>query len=147
MCRIIIDNEKILPRPLFIQAGPNKSILLKYIKNAEIVEFCENKIFEENIKKADIVLCHAGVGVINLSISQKKYPAVFARSKALNEHVDNHQLDYVNYYKEKKSFSYIRNSNDLKNYIYKKEYLNNPAGLLNLLKNLRIDLRSYLNNG
>lgn len=146
MCRIIIDNEEILPRPLYIQAGPNKAVLLKYIKNAKIVEFCDNKTFEENLKKSDIVICHAGVGVINLSISQNKYPAVFARSKECNEHVDNHQLDYANFFKENKSFSYIRDSKDLAKFIHKKEYLNKPGGTLNSLYNLRVDLMFFLNN-
>jgi len=144
MCKILIDNEKLLPRPLYIQAGPNKTLLLKYIKNAKVVEFCDDFTFEENIRKANIVICHAGVGTINLAILHQKYPAVFARSKKFGEHIDNHQIDYVNYYKNEKSFSYIKNEKELQFFINNKVYLDRPAMSLNVLRALRCDLMNYI---
>lgn len=47
--------------------------------------------FRRNCAEADVVITHAGVGTLMLLLDLGKVPIVYARSSAMNEHVDNHQ--------------------------------------------------------
>jgi UDP-N-acetylglucosamine transferase subunit ALG13 len=49
----------------------------------------------ESIKKADIVVTHAGVGSILLCLSLGKIPIAFPRFKKFVEIVDDHQLEFA----------------------------------------------------
>jgi len=49
----------------------------------------------EKIKKADIVIAHAGVGTVVLCLSLGKVPILFPRRNELGEHLDNHQLEFA----------------------------------------------------
>lgn len=49
--------------------------------------------FEENLKKADVVISHAGVGSILNILDIGKFPILIPRKPEYNEHIDNHQLE------------------------------------------------------
>jgi len=48
-----------------------------------------------NIKRADIVISHAGVGSLLLCANFGKIPILFPRKSALSEHVDDHQEEFA----------------------------------------------------
>ena len=50
----------------------------------------------ETMRAADVVICHAGVGSIMLSLELGKVPVVVARLAEHGEHVDDHQLQIAN---------------------------------------------------
>jgi len=50
----------------------------------------------ETMRAADVVICHAGVGSIMLSLELGKVPVVVARLVEHGEHVDDHQLQIAN---------------------------------------------------
>jgi UDP-N-acetylglucosamine--N-acetylmuramyl-(pentapeptide) pyrophosphoryl-undecaprenol N-acetylglucosamine transferase len=47
--------------------------------------------FQSNLRNADVVVTHAGVGTILQLLEEGVYPVVVPRDKKRNEHVDNHQ--------------------------------------------------------
>jgi len=62
-------------------------------KNCNYFDFIGREKFENYIKKADIVVTHAGVGNIITSLTQKKPTVVIPRRKKFNEHKNDHQMD------------------------------------------------------
>ncbi len=55
----------------------------------------ERGIFMDKISEADIVICHAGVGIIGDSLRSGKVPLVIPRRAIFLEHVDDHQVEIV----------------------------------------------------
>jgi UDP-N-acetylglucosamine transferase subunit ALG13 len=47
----------------------------------------------ELVRRARVVVTHAGVGSVMLALSNGKRPVVMARLRRLDEHVDDHQLE------------------------------------------------------
>lgn len=52
--------------------------------------------FEEDIKRADIIITHGGVGTIMNGLLNNKKVIVVPRLSKYNEHVDDHQLEITN---------------------------------------------------
>jgi UDP-N-acetylglucosamine transferase subunit ALG13 len=48
--------------------------------------------FDEQVRLADVVVCHAGVGTLMRAWELGKYPVVVPRRRHRGEHVDDHQL-------------------------------------------------------
>jgi UDP-N-acetylglucosamine transferase subunit ALG13 len=48
--------------------------------------------FDEQVRAADVVVCHAGVGTLMRAWELGKYPVVVPRRRHRGEHVDDHQL-------------------------------------------------------
>ena len=62
--------------------------------------------FESDIKKADIIITHGGVGSIMEGLLNNKKVIIIPRLKKYGEHVDDHQLEISNKFK-KKNYCYI----------------------------------------
>jgi len=62
-------------------------------KNCEYFRFVPRKKYLEYIKRADIIITHAGVGNIISSLKNKKPTIVVPRRKKYNEHRNDHQMD------------------------------------------------------
>ncbi|MEW6102050.1 MAG: glycosyltransferase [Candidatus Omnitrophota bacterium] len=58
-------------------------------------DFLDFNEMVENIKRADIVIAHAGVGSTLLTLSLGKVPVIFPRQRKFREHVDDHQLEFA----------------------------------------------------
>ena len=52
-------------------------------------------IFEECIDRADLIICHAGVGTILTALKKGKKIIAAARLKQYGEHVNDHQLQIL----------------------------------------------------
>ncbi|KPJ65844.1 MAG: hypothetical protein AMJ43_09860 [Coxiella sp. DG_40] len=76
---------------VFAQTGSSKHVP-KLFKYCGFLPF--NKMIEF-IKKADIVVTHAGVGSTLLCLSLGKIPVAFPRLVRMGEHLDNHQLEFA----------------------------------------------------
>jgi len=57
-------------------------------------EFLSFKAMEEYIRRADIVVAHAGVGTMLLALSLGKVPILMPRRSHLGEHLDEHQVEF-----------------------------------------------------
>ena len=78
------SNEEVI-----VQAG-----FTKYKSNKmKIFDVTSKKNLEDLIKKADLIITHAGVGSIEMSLEQNKKVIAVPRLKKYKEHVNDHQKD------------------------------------------------------
>ena len=93
-----IDEGKISKKEeIIVQAGSTKF----ETKNMKIIDYMSVRKFEEAIEKADVIICHAGVGTILTALKKNKKIIAAARLKQYGEHVNDHQLQILdNFTKE-----------------------------------------------
>jgi UDP-N-acetylglucosamine--N-acetylmuramyl-(pentapeptide) pyrophosphoryl-undecaprenol N-acetylglucosamine transferase len=80
-----------LPGPVLAQVGPG-SIDADGIEERPTLTPQE---FAAAVKSHRVTVCHGGAGVISTVLRSGRMPAVMARSKTRNEHVDDHQDELV----------------------------------------------------
>lgn len=68
--------------------------------NFQVVDFLSPKDYEDNINKCSVFITHGGVGSITSAMSKDKKIIVYPRLEKFNEHIDDHQLQIANKYKE-----------------------------------------------
>ena len=74
---------------VIVQAG-----FTKYkSNNMKIFDLIPKNDLENLIKKADLIITHAGVGSIEMALEQNKKVIAVPRLKKFKEHVNNHQKD------------------------------------------------------
>lgn len=113
--------------------------------NWNLFDFCSKEEFEEKIKESDIIISHSGVGVISTALKFNKMALVIPRKKKLNEHTNNHQVDFVNEYKSLNIFYLFENIHDLENLILNKKYLDKPKqNYITNLEPLKKDILNYI---
>ena len=87
-----IDEGKINKKEeIIVQAGSTKF----ESKDMKIMDYIPVKEFEELIDKADLIICHAGVGTILTALKKGKKIIAAARLKKYGEHVNDHQLQIL----------------------------------------------------
>lgn len=69
-------------------------------KNGISKRFLDFEEMSERVRQSRIVIGHAGVGTVLLCRMLGKIPIVMSRDKKNNEHVDNHQKEFVEKIKE-----------------------------------------------
>ncbi|CEH33393.1 undecaprenyldiphospho-muramoylpentapeptide beta-N-acetylglucosaminyltransferase [Romboutsia lituseburensis] len=90
--RILNQLEKLdLKDKVIIQSGHTHFKSNKY----QVINFMGKEEFRYYLEKADIVICHGGVGSILEAINFKKRVIAIPRLIKYNEHVDNHQVEIV----------------------------------------------------
>jgi UDP-N-acetylglucosamine transferase subunit ALG13 len=82
-------DELRLDEELIVQYGPSavrcdRATEFDYLPFDEVVEL---------VRRARVVVTHAGVGSVMLALSNEKRPVVMARLERFGEHVDDHQLE------------------------------------------------------
>lgn len=92
-----IDEGKInKEEEIIVQAGSTKF----ESKDMKVLDYIPVKEFEEYIDKADVVICHAGVGTILTALKKGKKIIAAARLKQYGEHVNDHQLQILENFTE-----------------------------------------------
>lgn len=59
----------------------------------KIFDMTTKESFEELVKKADLIITHAGVGSIEMALEQNKKVIAVSRLKKYGEHINDHQKD------------------------------------------------------
>jgi len=80
-----------LPKPILIQRGHTEF----FSKDAEVITFMDMNAFEKAINSHSLIILHGGAGSIIQAVSKKKVPVVMARQKIFDEHIDDHQVEFV----------------------------------------------------
>ena len=119
-------------------------------KRTEIHPFLSSSEFKRFIFEADLVICHAGVGVITDCLKQKKMPIIMTRSVEFKEHVNDHQVDFAARYAAEGLFHLMNDETDIVNFIQnidlsvtpQREFIHDLAGLRS---NIHHFLREKLN--
>jgi UDP-N-acetylglucosamine transferase subunit ALG13 len=80
-----------LPKPILIQRGHTEFSS----KKAEVITFMDMNAFERAINSHSLIILHGGAGSIIQAVFQQKVPVVMARRKIFDEHIDDHQVEFV----------------------------------------------------
>ncbi|PWW81196.1 hypothetical protein CR164_11695 [Prosthecochloris marina] len=135
-----IDDE------IVIQCGSNKYDS----KKIRFVEYFDRDEYGKQIKSAQCVISHAGFGVLNDCIKYKKRLIICPRSKKLNEHSDDHQIDLAsNLINKSQSLKIIMPGEERKIIEYYNEVMLKPFDAIfdSLEKNRLIrSIKSYMKN-
>lgn len=85
----------------------------KHVTNYLSYEFSEQ--FDEDIKKADVIITHGGVGTIMQALLLQKKVIVVPRLSKYEEHVDDHQLEIANLLSQQGYIYCANNYDELEN--------------------------------
>lgn len=69
-------------------------------KNYEFVDFMTQEKFTKKMEKADIIITHAGTGVIVNAVKKEKKVIAVPRLAQYGEHVDDHQIQLIDEFKQ-----------------------------------------------
>lgn len=83
-------------------------------KNYEYKDFLTQDEFNENIEKSNLVITHAGTGVIINAIKRGKKVIGVPRLAKYNEHVDDHQVQLLKEFKELNYIEVAKDTDELK---------------------------------
>lgn len=129
---------------VFIQSGYSE--VPKLNKNWQIFDFIPRKQFLDLISLSDIIISHAGVGIISEALKFNKKPIIIARRKKYNEHTNDHQFEFLNQYVNDNIFNVFESGEELLNLIELKVFLKNPSRrFITNLDPMKKDLFLYLN--
>jgi len=126
LCNLINESEVINEFDVSIQLGYTKYDFKN--KEFKVYDFINEQEFINQIEKADIIICHAGAGILFSSLNKNKKIISIARLKEYKEHLNSHQQELL----EKLASE---------NYIIKLE--NNLDSILKNIDN--IQLKKYVN--
>ena len=147
----ILQNIKSCPSPIFIQSGHNSNLFSNHF-NYDNEPFIDKERLEVIIKNSDLIITHGGYGSIKSALINNKRPIVVPRLKRYNEHIDNHQLELINYYSTLNLIDIVNNLDDFTNLLGKKNFSNhlhnnNIIELYdnhNLKSSLNLDINYFL---
>lgn len=100
--------RRLIKDDIFVQIGTTdyKPTSFKFIR------FLAFNQMVEKITGADIVVSHAGVGSVLLSLSLGKIPIIIPRQKKFGEHLDDHQCEFARMMKRGKRVICVEDEND-----------------------------------
>lgn len=90
-------------------------------KNIKTVEFLDPDEFNELLKKARLIVSHAGIGTILSALQLNKPIIIFPRIATLGEHRNEHQLATAEKFKELGSVYVAMNEEELREMLLRKD--------------------------
>lgn len=105
--------RKVITESVFAQIGYSDYKPLHY----EYLEFLNQEDFNKKIEMSRLVVTHAGTGAIINSLKQNKKVIAIPRLSKYGEHVDDHQVQLVNEFKELNFIEPIYEIEELENAI------------------------------
>lgn len=102
-------NEKIITEEVFAQIGVSNY----KPKNYQFKNFLERGEFNEMVDKCEILITHGGTGTIINAVKKRKKVIAIPRLKKYEEHVDDHQIQLLQQFKELGMIEVCENLNDL----------------------------------
>lgn len=113
----LIDEGKLKKEDLNVQC-----VFSEYIpKNFEMFDLKPQNEIDEIIDKADIIITHSGTGSIIGALKKEKKLILIPRLKKYGEHVDNHQIELAELFKEKFNIPVVLDMDNLYDTINKME--------------------------
>ena len=94
-------------------------------KNYKYKEFITQEEFNDYLNKADIIITHAGTGVIVNAIKKEKKVIGVPRLSKYGEHVDDHQIQLIKEFTDMNFISAVYNTKELETKleeIYEKKF-------------------------
>ncbi|ANY73374.1 hypothetical protein BBD41_12705 [Paenibacillus ihbetae] len=85
--------------------------------NMDIHQFLQESEMKECIRNSDIIVTHAGIGTITQCLESGKKIIVVPRKRELGEHVDNHQIEIANVFRDKKLITVANSQQEIQTII------------------------------
>ena len=104
-----LKKENLIQDAVFIQTGYSNYVP-KYCKWEKIISF---EKMNQLIEGSDIIITHGGPATFMGVIAKGKVPIVVPRQKKFGEHVNDHQMDFVEKVLNIYNLTVITNINDL----------------------------------
>ena len=108
-------------------------------KNYNYKDFVTQDEFKEYMDKADLIITHAGTGAIVTALKKNKKVIAIPRLSEYGEHVDNHQIQLIDEFKEMNFIEPVYNIEELKNalsVVYEKKYNKYISNTKRILTNI-----------
>lgn len=124
---------------VIVQAGHSSNYQSSFMK---IFDLINKDSFDELIQKADLVITHGGVGTILTALKYSKKIIAVPRLKKYKEHVNDHQLQIVDNFKEEGYIIGIHDVSELETAIHElkefkpRKFKSNKKKMLELVKEL-----------
>lgn len=137
----LID-EKIIKDKVFAQIGVSDY----KPKNYEYIDFMSQDDFNKKLDECDLLITHAGTGVIVNAVKKEKKVIAIPRLAKYNEHVDDHQIQLIDQFKELNFIEPVYDIKDLKNAILNiknksfNKYISNTDKII-------ASIESFINDG
>lgn len=113
--------KKVIKDEVFAQIGVSDYKPLNY----KYVDFMSQDEFNSKMDECNMVITHAGTGVIVNAVKKEKKVIALPRLARYNEHVDDHQIQLINEFKELNFIEPVYEIDELENalkVIKKKKY-------------------------
>ena len=88
--------EKLIDEEIFAQIGASDY----KPRNYKYKEFIDRDEFKEMMDKSDIIIAHGGTGAIITAVKKEKKVIAIPRLVKYEEHVDDHQIQLIDEFKE-----------------------------------------------
>jgi beta-1,4-N-acetylglucosaminyltransferase len=108
---------------------------------AELVDFLSFEGMVETIRRARVVVTHAGVGSVMVSLANGKCPVVVPRLKSFGEAVDDHQLQLGRRFAAAGLVTLVEATDGLATALAREQQ---PAAIVPSASSLAADLTSFL---
>jgi UDP-N-acetylglucosamine transferase subunit ALG13 len=111
------------------------------VPQADLVDFLSFEEMNETIRRARVVVTHAGVGSVMVALANAKRPIVVPRRKAFGEAVDDHQLQLGRRFADADLVTLVESPQDLAEAVEREQ---EAAKVVADSSSLAADLRSFL---
>lgn len=143
--QINLLSNQIKDQKFIVQAGHTE---FRAGKNTFSKRFFDKETFYNNIREASTVISHAGAGTLIKLVQEGKKPIVVPRLSNFNEHLNNHQLEIANEFRNRNLCYLVNKIEDLNTQLIHKS-LNNSSIIKSkkndeLFKNLTNDFEKFL---
>ena len=132
-------NELGVDEDLLVQHGPSQI----RPRNANCIRFLHFTELERAVRSARIVITHAGVGSVLLSLMNEKRPVVVPRLARFGEVVDDHQLHFAERLAREELVTFVPDPRDLRRAV-EEGAVAGAASASATGTALQADLRDYL---
>lgn len=96
-------------------------------RHMKIIDYVDREQFADYLGKADLLIVHGGAGTIMTGLRQGKRILAAARSAALGEHVNDHQIQLLEAFEKKGYLIYMRDFDRIGDYLKQaREFTPNP---------------------
>lgn len=97
------------PEKFFAQIGNS----IYEPKNIPFKRFLGDEQFQAKVDESDLIIGHAGAGLIITALSMKKKVIILPRMKEKGEHTDSHQVDIATFLAKKGKVITVFDENDI----------------------------------
>jgi UDP-N-acetylglucosamine transferase subunit ALG13 len=116
-----------------------------YSKYMEIIPYLPMDKFESYVKSSDLIICHAGYGILSLALESHKKIIAAARQVKYGEHVNDHQVQILSEYEKGKLLLALKDFSKL-NELLEQIKLFTPASYIKNNTSLQLLISNFIQN-